>query len=206
MIATARRASLTLALLASAPALAHHPMGGETPQTVVQGLLSGLAHPVLGLDHLAVLIGAGLLAARFAAGAWLIPAFVIAMAAGALFPVAGLAIPAGEVLVAASVIAVGAAAALRPTLPVGLAAALFAAAGLVHGHALSEAIVGAETAPLLAYLLGLAAIQTGLAAGALLLARWLASGALAPTAGLRGAGLAVASFGLGTLTLALAGV
>lgn len=208
MTATARRVSLTLAvlLLASAPALAHHPMGGTTPETLTQGLLSGLGHPILGLDHVAALIGAGLLASRFAAGGWLVPGFVLAMVAGALVHMAGIAVPAGEVLVAASVILVGAAAALRPRMPVGLAAALFAAAGLVHGHALAEAIIGAETTPLIAYLLGLVTIQTALAGGVLLLARWLASGALAPTPRLRLAGVAVASFGLGALALAVAGL
>lgn len=207
MTATPRRASLTLAALifASAPALAHHPMGGTTPETIAQGLLSGFGHPILGLDHLAVLIGAGLLASRFSAGAWLVPAFVIAMVGGALIHMAGIGIPAGEVLVAASVVAVGAAAALRPTLPFGLAATLFAGAGLLHGHALAEAIIGAERAPLLAYLLGLIAVQTALAGGVLLFARWLASGALQPTPRLRLVGVAVATVGLGALAVAIAG-
>jgi urease accessory protein len=150
-----------------------------------------------------VLIGAGLLAARFSAGPWLVPAFVIAMVAGALVHMAGIGIPAGEVFVAASVVAVGAAAALRPTLPFGLAAALFTGAGLVHGHALAEAIIGAEPAPLLAYLAGLITVQTALAGGALLFARWLAAGALQPTPRLRLAGVAVATFGLGALALSI---
>jgi hypothetical protein len=35
-------------LLAAAPASAHHVMGGRTPSTFLEGLLSGLAHPVIG--------------------------------------------------------------------------------------------------------------------------------------------------------------
>lgn len=207
MTATARRAALTLTalLFAGAPALAHHPMGGTTPETFTQGLLSGLGHPIVGLDHLAVLIGVGLLASRFAAGAWLIPAFVAAMALGAIVHMTGIALPAGEVLVAASVVAVGAAAALRPTLSFALAAALFAAAGLVHGHALAEAIIGAETTPLFAYLVGLVAVQTALAGGIFRLARMLTSDAMQPTLGLRMAGFAVASVGFATLALSIAG-
>ncbi|PKO63289.1 MAG: urease accessory protein UreJ, partial [Betaproteobacteria bacterium HGW-Betaproteobacteria-17] len=46
-------ATTGLLLVASTSALAHHPMGGMTPQTLSQGLLSGLGHPVIGLDHLA---------------------------------------------------------------------------------------------------------------------------------------------------------
>ncbi len=37
-------------------ARAHHPMGGQTPETFSQGLLSGFGHPIIGIDHLAFLI------------------------------------------------------------------------------------------------------------------------------------------------------
>mgnify|MGYP006450570869 CR=1 FL=1 len=42
-------------------ALGHHPMGGETPKTFTQGLLSGLGHPVIELDHLLFVIAFALL-------------------------------------------------------------------------------------------------------------------------------------------------
>ena len=60
------RTALALLILAATGggAEAHHAMGGTTPQTLAQGLLSGLAHPVIGLDHLAFTVAAGLLAAR----------------------------------------------------------------------------------------------------------------------------------------------
>jgi hypothetical protein len=55
---------LTLgAMLLATPASAHHAMGGATPSNLWEGLLSGLAHPVIGLDHLAFVIAAGLIAA-----------------------------------------------------------------------------------------------------------------------------------------------
>ena len=38
-------------------------MDGETPTTLYEGLVSGLAHPVIGLDHLAFIVAAGLIAA-----------------------------------------------------------------------------------------------------------------------------------------------
>ena len=49
-------------LLAATPALAHHPMGGEVPQTFWHGLLSGFGHPVIGIDHLAFVVAIGLAA------------------------------------------------------------------------------------------------------------------------------------------------
>jgi urease accessory protein len=46
-----RLLALTLAgLVAATPALAHHAMDGQTPSTFVQGLLSGLGHPVIVLS------------------------------------------------------------------------------------------------------------------------------------------------------------
>jgi urease accessory protein len=74
---------------------------------------------------------------------------------------------------------------------------LFAVVGLIHGYALGESIYGAEPAPLYAYLLGLAVIQSAVALGAMGIARlWAARTAdVAPLrligAGIAGIGLAV---------------
>jgi hypothetical protein len=45
------------------PAFAHHALGGKLPATAWEGFLSGLAHPVIGLDHLAFVVAIGLVAA-----------------------------------------------------------------------------------------------------------------------------------------------
>ena len=50
-------------------------------------------------------------------------------------------------------------------------AAIAAAGGLVHGYAYGEAVIGAETTPLLAYLTGLALTQTAMLAAAWFAAR-----------------------------------
>ncbi|MFN8984581.1 MAG: HupE/UreJ family protein, partial [Alphaproteobacteria bacterium] len=62
---TMRRTSFALGLLAllPLPAAAHHPMDGAMPETLWQGFASGIGHPVSGLDHLAFLLAAGVLAA-----------------------------------------------------------------------------------------------------------------------------------------------
>ena len=44
--------------------------------------------------------------------------------------------------------------------------AVFAVAGLFHGHTYGEAIFGAEATPLAAYLVGFGAVQWAIAAGA----------------------------------------
>jgi len=191
-------------LVAATPALAHHPMGGATPATFVQGLLSGLGHPVIGLDHLAALVGIGLVSSRFARGLTLPAFWIVAMAAGVGLHLAGAGLPATEVLVALSVVAIGLAASVRTTLPYGAVALLFAVGGAMHGYALGEAVVGAEAAPIVAYLAGLAAIQVALATGIAFAARRLSSGSFpAPALRLRVAGLAVAATGVAALALSL---
>ena len=196
-----RLLALTLAGLAAAtPALAHPPMGGMTPETFSQGLLSGLGHPIIGLDHLAALVGVGLVASRFVRGLTLPAFWVVAMAAGVGLHLMSADLPYAEALVALSVVAIGLAATIRTTLPYAAIAALFVAGGAVHGYALGEAIIGAETTPLAAYLIGLVAVQTALTTGIAFAARSLAKGSLAAPA-LRFAGLAVAVTGVAALAL-----
>lgn len=160
---------IPVVLLAAAPAQAHHAMDGATPMTFGQGLLSGLAHPVIGLDHLAFLVVLALLA--FAAGGrarYALPlAFVTATVLGAGGYLAMGAMPWVEALIALSVVAGGLAVVLggRPSiLPLAAVLALF---GLFHGYAYGEAIVGAEPTPLLAYLLGFTLVQYALVAAIL---------------------------------------
>src|ERR671916_3204070 len=104
-------------LVAATPALAHHPMGGATPATLVQGLLSGLGHPVIGLDHLAALVGIGLVSSRFARGLTLPAFWMVAMAAGVGLHLASADLPYAELLVALSVFVIDIAATLRTSLP-----------------------------------------------------------------------------------------
>ncbi|WP_052341385.1 HupE/UreJ family protein [Salinarimonas rosea] len=192
-------------LLAATPALAHHPMGGTTPSTFTEGLLSGFGHPIIGVDHLAALLAVGLISARFGRAFTLPGAWLLAMVAGVGLHVAAVDLPLGEVLVALSVVGLGVVAALRPTLPLAAAASLFALAGLIHGHALAEMIIGAETTPLAAYLAGLVAVQGAIMVGVSLVAQPLWAGVtLAAPTQLRMAGVAVAVVGAGFLVTGLA--
>lgn len=170
-------AALTASLIATLPAHAHHMMDGKLPATFMQGLLSGLGHPVIGLDHLAFTLAAGLAVAAAGLPLLLPVLFVAVSCLGVGLHVAGVNLPASELLVALSVLVAGSVIASGRKLPVAAWAALFAFAGLFHGYAYGESIYGAEATPIASYLLGLAVIQSVIAVGAALALRnraWIA--------------------------------
>ncbi|MCA3340240.1 MAG: HupE/UreJ family protein [Roseomonas sp.] len=185
---------LSLMALLPLPAAAHHPMDGAMPQTLWQGFASGIGHPVIGLDHLAFLVAAGVLAAALPRSSALrvLASFLIASMAGVALHLAGIGLGPTEALVAASILIAGLALLMTRRVSAGALLAGFALAGLFHGHAFAEAVIGAEATPILAYLAGLAVIQVALMLGAMALAqqairaRWLrpAMGAAASFAGL----------------------
>ncbi len=103
------RLFLAIAAFASLaePAFAHHLMGGRMPATFGEGILSGLGHPVIGLDHFAAVVAVGCLAAAHRQGAALAVAFVVAMMCGVAVHLQAVTVPADEILVAVSVILLG---------------------------------------------------------------------------------------------------
>jgi urease accessory protein len=168
----ARTAIVVIAALVPTGASAHHVMGGQIPATFLQGLLSGLGHPVIGPDHLAFLLAIGIAVGVGGLNLALPALFVVAAAVGVALHVAAVDLPAAEIVVAVSVLLAGILIARGRPLPVWVWAALFTIAGLFHGYAYGESIVGAEATPLYAYLAGLILIQSALTIATALLARW----------------------------------
>jgi urease accessory protein len=204
MAASRRLGVLAIAMMIAEPAWAHHVMGGKLPQTFLQGLLSGFGHPVIGVDHLAAIVGVGILAALAGRSAAVVLAFSVAVIAGVGLHLSRIDLPASELFVGLTTLLIGALVILRQSMSAGRALLLFAIAGLVHGYALGESIVGAEASPLVAYLLGLLVIQTAIGvvvyAAVRSLSRWPAR-----TTGLTFAGVLVAIAG-GIATAAAAGL
>lgn len=179
-----------------APAFAHHPTGGQTPLTFFHGFLSGLGHPVIGLDHLAAIVGVGILAALARRGVVPVFAFSLAVIAGVVVHLAKIDVPASELLVGLSTLAIGGLVVSRRALGLAVAAVLFAVAGVFHGYTLGESIVGAEASPLVAYLAGLLLVQTAIGCSVFVAASNLARWPVAlRTAGLTVVGLLVALAG-----------
>ncbi len=101
------------------------------------GFADGLAHPLLGLDHLLAMVAVGLWAALAGGRAlWALPlTFLAAMAAAGLAGVGGAEVDMVEHVILASVIVLGAAVALMWRAPLAAALPLVAVFGAAHGWA-----------------------------------------------------------------------
>jgi urease accessory protein len=156
-------------------AFAHHPMGGQMPSSFTEGLLSGLGHPLIEPAHALFLVGAAVLIAAsrmpLHKALALLVLHVLASTSGSLMtalPGIASAIP---WILAASLIVLAPALWARRVPAEPFAWAFAAAAGLAHGLAFGEAVIGAETTPVLAYLGGLAVMQSCALTGLCLLVR-----------------------------------
>jgi urease accessory protein len=120
-----------LLALVALPALAHVQEGQAA------GFLTGLAHPVSGLDHVLAMIAVGLWGAQLGAPAlWLLPVtFPLVMAFGGLLGLLGIPLPGVEVGIALSALALGLAVATSWRPPLAIAALLVAVFAVFHGHA-----------------------------------------------------------------------
>src|SRR5256885_11380704 len=150
-------------------AWAHHFMDGGLPQTFAQGLLSGLGHPVVGLDHAAFIVAAGFLLASVEGGMWGVLALIVGALLGAVLHLAGAGLPGAEIGVALSVILIGCLLVVRHRIGLTWLAGGLALAGVLHRYAYAESIFGAEAAPLGAYLTGFSLVQISSATASLLL-------------------------------------
>ena len=198
---------LGIILLMASPALAHHPNGGNIPSTFAEGFLSGLGHPIIGIDHLVFVIGIGLLAALSKKFGMIIPvAFALATAIGTGVHLQGIDLPVVELIISASVLVVGIFLAQKERANLALITAVSAIAGIFHGYAYGESIVGAQTTALSAYLLGFCSIQLAISGGAFYIGKQLIARTKIPTTlPLRFAGFAICGVGFSFLSSAILG-
>ena len=174
-------------LAATTPAFAHPGHGAES-------FAAGVAHPLTGLDHIAVMVAVGLWAALKGGKAiWAWPlAFVGVMLVGGTLGMVHVPLPFVEPGILASVVALGLLVALAVDLPISAGVAIISVFALLHGHAHGTEVP--EDAAGLDYMAGFALATAmlhlvGIAAG---LASGLKYRALA-----RAAGAACAAIGVG---------
>ncbi|MDT7835826.1 HupE/UreJ family protein [Aquabacterium sp. OR-4] len=161
------------------------------------GLLAGMLHPLLGLDHLVAMVAVGLWGAFLGPRAvWLLPVvFPLVMAVGGVLGMAQVPLPSVEVGIAVSGIVLGLMVALAARPPLPVAALIVGAFAIFHGHAHGAELPAAANA--LAYSIGFV-VSTGLlhvaGIGLGLLVRWPAG-----RWAVRGTGLLIALVGLAFL-------
>lgn len=125
-----------------------------------EGLIWGIADPVISLDRFAGILALGLYSARFARSHWLNITFVIAAICGQLINLSPVMLPAPAIVIAISTIVIGAMLLTRISIN-WLAIAIFSAiAGIFQGYADATYIVGAETFTAITYIIGVALSQT----------------------------------------------
>jgi urease accessory protein len=109
-----------------------HTRGGEAV-----GFLSGLQHPISGLDHVLAMIAVGLWGAQLGAPAvWFLPVtFPMVMAFGGMLGLMGVRLPGIEIGIALSAIALGFAVSTEARPRLWIAALLVAFFAIFHGHA-----------------------------------------------------------------------
>ncbi|MDQ7074182.1 MAG: HupE/UreJ family protein [Gammaproteobacteria bacterium] len=158
------------------------------------GLLSGLLHPVLGMDHLVAMLAIGLwLGMSTRQNSWLpMAAFSLCMLAGVFLAVGGgLSLGSIDIGVALSLLVVGLLLASKMALPVAFSAILISLFALFHGgaHGVEMPFSASPLLYGLGFLLSTAALQgVGLVLGRMVQqarTEWL----------LRSAGLAASGFG-----------
>jgi urease accessory protein len=121
-------------MLAAPPALAHT---GAAAGGIGGGFASGLAHPILGWDHVLAMVAVGLWGAFLGKPAiWLLPiVFPMVMAFGGALGIAGVPLPAVETGIAASSVVLGVLVAAAARAPLWGAAVVVGAFAIFHGHA-----------------------------------------------------------------------
>jgi urease accessory protein len=137
------------------------------------GLLSGLAHPLFGFDHLLAMLAVGLWGAQLGGRArWALPVmFVAVMLLGGGLGLAGFGLPGVEQGILASVVVLGLALLWARKVSLTYSAGLVGLFALSHGHAHGvEMPVGASAA---LYALGFATATAALHITGVRLGAWL---------------------------------
>ena len=113
------------------PAVAH------TNPGLAAGFVSGVTHPLTGLDHVLAMVAVGIWGTQLGRPAiWLLPvSFPVVMAVGGVLGVRGVPIPGVEIGIAASALILGLMILVSARIPVGVAAAIVGVFAIFHGHA-----------------------------------------------------------------------
>ena len=155
--------ALYITLCIPAVAFAHHPLGALQMETFIHGFLSGIGHPILGIDHLFFVIIVGIMAFLIGHRIWSAASYIIAMAVGCAAMSFGIDLPAKELMIALSLLLVGGIVLSGRVLRLLPTLGMFVLFGLFHGSAFGNSLTEQEANSgipvLIGYLAGLSLIQ-----------------------------------------------
>lgn len=189
--------TLLRCLVPAAAALLASPAFAHVDASHGFGFGAGLAHPLLGADHLLALLATGIwVVQQQGRMRWLLPAlFVLSIGFGTVAGQSGLVLPALEMGLAMSVTLTGLLSVFLLRLPLASAGLLLSLSGLLHGFAHGLEMPSAAQFPSFAAGLLLSSVSL-LILGVVLGSRLQQ---LVGRSGLRTAGAGVAAFGAGLL-------
>src|SRR5262249_49600179 len=166
------------------------------PTNLMEGLLSGITHPVVGLDHLTFMVVIGLVAALANTSLLVIGCFVAASVAGIFVHAANFDFAYSEQLVAVSVILAG----LLLLMGYGSMRSIWlpfaVSAGLVHGYAFGETILGANLDVTAVYMTGVVGGLVAITVSMLLVVSRVLEVSDAQSIPVRAAGAVIAMIGI----------
>lgn len=187
-------------LFLSTPSHAHHVADGRAPENFMEGMFSGLLHPMIEFDHFVFICAVALLAMASQKFLLMIASFVGATMAGLMMRFLVPELPGIEMLIGVLAITGGCLlifASMRKLVGVS---ALVLTGGLIHGYAFAESVVGASGIAQVGYSLGLLAMETVIAIGLIALIRPIAKAHTVWYKNAQGAGgIALSLFGLFSL-------
>ena len=180
-------------LLAAMATTAHaHPEIGSA-----DSLIARYAHPLSGLDHIAVMLAVGFCAALKGGRAlWIWPAaFMGVVLVGALLGIAQVPLPLVEPAILVSLVALGLVVASAANLPYWIGAALISACALFHGHA--HGVEMPESVGPLSYVAGFLVTTAALHVAGIGITLYLSRRRLLPLIRVTGAACAVMGVAMG---------
>lgn len=113
------------------------PQGAHAHLIGGNGLVSGVTHPLFGMDHLMAMVAVGIISTQIGSKTiWKVPAtFVLFMVVGGLLAISGISLPMVEIGIALSVLLLGIFIAFAKNIPANLAILCVALFAIFHGHA-----------------------------------------------------------------------
>ncbi|PPR79669.1 MAG: hypothetical protein CFH01_00253 [Alphaproteobacteria bacterium MarineAlpha2_Bin1] len=138
---------------------AHHFIEGEVPRNLLQGLISGIAHPVIGLDHLFFLIFTSLIVYFIFKKNFFIFLFIFSTILGSFISIFNISFPLLELSIIVSILLVGFSFFIYKSIPSFVILISFIIFGILHGSAYGKTIIDASVQIQISYILGFTLIQ-----------------------------------------------